>query len=56
MTSARKLIEGDPDPCIKTEGRAALFTLVLAVCAIVLCALAAAMCYGIYELIMWLMS
>lgn len=41
---------------IEIEGQAVVMTFVLAACAILVCFLVGGLCYGIYELVMWLIS
>ena len=41
---------------IEIEGQAIVMTLVFAACAILVCFLVVGVCFGIYELIMWLLS
>ena len=41
---------------IEIEGQAIVMTFLLAACAILVCFLVGGVCFGIYELIMWLLS
>jgi len=50
----KMLCDGDPEPDIVKEGKASLMVLALFVCAILVCALILGLCYGIYELVNWL--
>lgn len=55
MKEEKKLMcEGEPDPDIAKEAKAVLFFFVMAVCAILVCLLAAFLFYGVCELVKWL--
>ena len=56
MTKEEKklMCEGEPDPDIAKEAKAVLFFFVMAVCAILVCLLAAFLFYGVCELVKWL--
>ena len=50
-----KKMNDDGRPQIEMEMNAAIGCLLLASCAILFCFLVSALCYGIYELVMWLL-
>jgi len=52
----RMLSEGDPTPDIEREARAVVFFFLVVLCAILVCVLTMGLCYGAYELVMWLMA
>lgn len=51
-----KKMNDDGRPQIEMEMSAAIGFLLLASCAILVCFLVSALCYGIYELVMWLIG
>ena len=52
----KMLSEGDPKPDVEREAMAVVFFFVMALCAILVCALAMGMLYGVYELVMLLIA
>ena len=52
----RMLCDGDPEPDIVREARAAIIFLLLVVCAVLLCALVAGATYGVYELVQYIIG
>lgn len=50
------LSDGVPEPDIEREAQAVVFFFVMAVCAILVGALAMGVLYGVYELVMWLIA
>ena len=50
------LCDGDPEPDIVREARAAIIFLLLVVCAVLLCALVAGATYGVYELVQYIIG
>lgn len=48
--------DGVPEPDIEREAQAVVFFFLVALCAILVCVLTMGLCYGVYELVMWLIA